>query len=68
MIVMIIYVLLVAAGEVLAFFVAQAFDGFVPSAWSMIFYMTLFFGVIWVMWPVAVFVTEKWFIKAEPAK
>ena len=42
MIVMIIYVLLVAAGEVLAFFVAQAFDGFVPSAWSMIFYMTLF--------------------------
>ena len=31
----------------------------------MIFYMALFFGVIWAMWPVAVFVTEKWFVKAD---
>ncbi len=68
MVVMIVYVLLVAAGEVLAFFLAQAFDSFVPSAWSMVFYMTLFFGVIWAMWPASVFVTEKWLVGAAPAK
>jgi len=68
MIVMIVYVLLVAVGEVIAFYVAQAFDGFVPSAWSMVFYMSLFFGVIWAMWPASVFVTEKWLIGAEAAK
>ena len=68
MIVMIVYVLLVGAGEVLAFFVAQAFDNFVPTAWSMIFYMTLFFGVIWAMWPASVFVTEKWLVSPEAAK
>lgn len=67
MIVMIIYVLLVAVGEVFAFFVAQVFDGLVPTAWSMIFYMSLFFGVIWAMWPASVWVTEKWFVKPEPA-
>lgn len=65
MIVMIVYVLLVAVGEVLAFFIAQAFDTLVPSAWSMIFYMALFFGVIWAAWPLAVFFTEKWLIKSD---
>ena len=65
MTVLIVYVLLVALGEVLAFFVAQAFDALVPAAWSMIFYMALFFGVIWGAWPLAVFVTEKWLVKSE---
>ncbi len=51
MTVIIVYVLLVGLGEVVAFFVAQAFDAMVPAAWSMIFYMALFFGVIWGMWP-----------------
>jgi hypothetical protein len=68
MIVMIIYVLLVAVGEVIAFFVAQVFDSMVPSAWSMIFYMTLFFGVIAAMWPVAVWITERWFVTAQAAE
>jgi hypothetical protein len=68
MIVMIVYVLLVAIGEVLAFFIARAFDSVVPSAWSMIFYMTLFFGVIWGVWPVAVWITERWFVRAEAAQ
>jgi hypothetical protein len=68
MIVMIVYVLLVAIGEVFAFFIARAFDSVVPSAWSMIFYMTLFFGVIWGVWPVAVWITERWFVSAEAAK
>jgi len=65
MIVMIVYVLLVAVGECAAFFVAQGFDSLVPAAWSMIFYMALFFGVIWAAWPIAVRITEKWFIKPE---
>jgi hypothetical protein len=65
MIVMIVYIVLVAIGEVLAFFVAQAFDTLVPAAWSMIFYMGLFFGVIWAAWPLAVFITEKWFVTPE---
>jgi hypothetical protein len=65
MIVMVVYVLLVAVGEVAAFFIAQAFDAMVPPAWSMIFYMVLFFGVIWAMWPVAVWITERWFVKPE---
>ena len=62
MVVMIVYVLLVMAGEVAAFFVANALDSFVPAAWSMIFYMALFFGVIWGAWPIAVYVTEKWLV------
>ena len=68
MIVMIIYVLLVAVGEVIAFLLGTALDGFVPSAWSMIFYMVLFFGVIWAMWPVAVWITEKWFVHPQGAR
>ena len=73
MIVMIVYVLLVAAGEVLAFGVSLMLDNFIPAGWSMIVAMGLFFGVIWAMWPLAVYVTEKWLVgagsaKAEPAK
>ena len=68
MLAIIIYVLLVVIGEVAAFFVAQAFDALVPPAWSMVFYMVLFFGVIACMWPVAVWVTEKWFVKPQAAK
>ena len=43
-------------------------DNFIPDGWSMIVAMALFFGVIWAMWPLAVFVTEKWLVGAEPAK
>lgn len=67
MLVMIVYVVLVLLGQVVVFFVAQAFDAFVPAAWSMVFYMALFFGVIWAMWPVAVRVTEKWLMKPPHA-
>jgi hypothetical protein len=68
MIVMIIYVLLVAAGEVVAFFIGQALDPLVPAAWSLIFAMALFFGVIAAMWPVSVWITERWFVSVEAAK
>jgi hypothetical protein len=65
MTVIIVYVLLVGLGEVVAFFVARAFDSMVPAAWSMIFYMALFFGVIWVMWPIAVAITEKYLVRSN---
>ena len=65
MTVMLVYVAIVVIGQVLAFFVARAFDGFVPAAWSMIFYMGLFFGVIWAAWPIAVRITEKYLMKSE---
>ena len=65
MTVIVVYVLLVAIGEVAAFFVAQGFDALVPAAWSMIFYMGLFFGVIWGAWPLAVRVTEKWLVRSD---
>jgi hypothetical protein len=65
MAVMLVYAALVAVGQVLAFYIAQAFDSFVPAAWSMIFYMSLFFGVIWAAWPIAVRITEKYLIKSQ---
>jgi hypothetical protein len=63
MTVILVYLALVVAGEVVVFFVAQAFDAMVPAAWSMVFYMALFFGVIWGAWPIAVSTTEKWLMK-----
>jgi len=65
MTVMLVYVAIVAIGQVLAFVVARAFDGFVPAAWSMVFYMALFFGVIWAAWPIAVRLTEKYLVKPD---
>ena len=65
MLVMIVYVVLVVIGETAAFIVCQALDSFIPSAWSMIIYMAAFFGVIWAMWPLAVFITERWFVSAR---
>ena len=65
MTVIVVYIAIVAVGEVIAFFLAQALDAMVPAAWSMIFYMALFFGVIWGAWPIAVAVTEKWLVRAD---
>jgi hypothetical protein len=60
MILIAIYVAMVVVCEVLAFFLGAALDQFVPSAWSMLVYMGMFFGVLWAAWPVSVFVTERW--------
>ena len=68
MVLIVVYVILVAVGEVAAFFVGQLFDAFVPSAWSMVFYMGLFFGVLWAAWPLAVFVTERWVVPQAAEK
>jgi hypothetical protein len=61
MILIVVYVVLVAIGEVIAFGIGAMLDGMFPT-WSMILYMALFFGVIAGAWPVAVFVTEKYIV------
>ncbi len=62
MILIIVYLAVVAVGEVGAFFVGELLDHFVPATWSMVMFMGLFFGVLWAAWPVAVYVTEKWVV------
>jgi hypothetical protein len=62
MVLILVYVVMAAIGEVIAFGVGQFFDSMIPSSWSMMVFMGLFFGVLWVAWPVAVFVTERWFV------
>ena len=65
--VMIVYVLLVFVAETAAFGVGTVLDRMVPSI-SMILFMVLFFGILAVCWPIAVMVTEKWFMpKARPS-
>jgi hypothetical protein len=61
MIVIIVYVLLVALGQVAAVAVGLILDKTVPAGWSVISAMVLFFAVFAVMWPAAVFITERWF-------
>jgi hypothetical protein len=65
MAVMVVYIVLVAVGEVIGFFIGSAIDRMVPASWSMIAYMAVFFGVIFGMWPVAVRITEKYLVSAE---
>ena len=68
MVIMIVYVLLATAGEVVAVSLGMLLDNVVPDGWNMIVAMALFFGVIFAMWPVAVFVTERWFMSPDAVK
>ncbi len=65
MTVLIIYVLLVAAFETAVFAVGIAVDSMIPTGWNVIVAMIMFFGVLWLMWPVAVFITERWFVGSK---
>ena len=67
MILMVVYVGLVVVAELIAFVIAQIVDPIVPATWSMLVFMGLFFGVLWLAWPLAVYITEKWLIPAEEA-
>jgi hypothetical protein len=60
MTVLIVYVLLVAVLEIAVFFAGVALDSLVPTGWNVIVAMTMFFGVLALAWPVAVYVTEHW--------
>jgi hypothetical protein len=62
MILIVVYVALVVICEFLAFLLGAALDQFLPSTWSMLVYMGMFFGVLWAAWPVAVFGTERWLV------
>lgn len=60
-----VYVILSIIGSFIAFFLGRIVDGFVPD-YSMIIFMALFFGNLWVMWPIAVKITEKYLYR-QPA-
>jgi hypothetical protein len=55
----IVYVLLVLVGELIAIQVGFFFDYAAPSL-SLPIALGLFFSVLWLMWPLAVYVTERW--------
>jgi hypothetical protein len=60
MTVLIVYVVLVAILETAIFFAGTALDTVVPAGWNVIVAMTMFFAVLALVWPVAVYVTETW--------
>jgi hypothetical protein len=65
MTVLVIYVLLVAIFEVVIVMVGLAVDSVVPAGWNVMVAVSMFFAVIWVMWPVAVYITERWFDRSS---
>jgi hypothetical protein len=68
MTVLIVYTVLVLVFETLVFTVGIALDSVVGEGWNLILAMVMFFGVIALMWPVAVFITERWLVSAQSAK
>jgi hypothetical protein len=60
MTVLVVYVLLVAILEVVVFYAGVALDSVVPSGWNVIVAMTMFFAVLALVWPVSVYITERW--------
>ena len=60
-----VYVILAIIGAFISFFLGRIVDRIVPD-YSMIIFMALFFGNLWVMWPIAVKATEKYLYR-KPA-
>ncbi|MBN9051444.1 MAG: hypothetical protein J0H78_18460 [Rhizobiales bacterium] len=56
---MVVYALLVIVGEIAAVELGLYLDAVVPS-FSLPIALALFFSVLVVMWPAAVFITERW--------
>ena len=56
---LIVYILLVVAGEFVAVQIGFYLDDAFPS-WSLPIALALFFAVLGLMWPLAVYVTERW--------
>jgi hypothetical protein len=65
MTVLVVYVLLVAVFEVFVVILGIAVDSIVPAGWNVVTAMVMFFAVIWGMWPVSVYITERWFDRPE---
>jgi hypothetical protein len=57
MLLLVVYLLLVIAGNVLAYFLGLAVERTLPSA-SLPAFLTMYFLVLWVSWIIAVRVTE----------
>jgi hypothetical protein len=70
MLAIIVYVAIVAIGEIVVFGIGVIVDELVSDSWSMIIYMAMFFGVIWGAWPPAVYITERWLMRSaeEPSQ
>ena len=64
---LIVYVLLVAVGEVFAAMLGIYLDR-VSATWSLPIALALVFSVIAFSWPLAVFVTDRWIPEKLPAK
>ena len=54
----VIYLVIVAIGQVIAFGIGRVFESQMPG-FSMLFFMALFFGVLWTAWPIAVALAER---------
>jgi cation transporter-like permease len=54
----VIYLVAVAIGEVAAFFIGRIVEQVMPQ-FSMLIYMGLFFGVLWLAWPLSVMMAER---------
>jgi hypothetical protein len=68
MTILIVYVLLVALFEGIVCFVGMAIDTIVPSGWNLIVAISMFFIVLAVMWPVSVYITERWLTSPDALK
>jgi hypothetical protein len=61
---LIVYCVVVAIGEVIAFGLGLVGERAFPSL-SMLIFMALFFGVLWGGWPLSVYITERWLMSGE---
>ncbi|MEW6449508.1 hypothetical protein [Leptospira sp. severe_002] len=57
-----VYVILAIIGAFISFFLGQIVDRVLPD-YSMIIFMAMFFGNLWLMWPIAVRITEKYILR-----
>ena len=65
---LVIYIVVIAIGEVIAYGLGRMVEGIYPS-FSMLIYMGMFFGVLWGGWPLAVQLTERWWDReTRPAR
>jgi len=56
---LVIYLIVIAIGEIIAYGLGRVAEDLFPS-FSMLIYMAMFFGVLWAGWPLAVQLTERW--------
>ena len=54
----VVYLVLVVAGEICAFFIGRIFEQMLPQ-FSMLIFMAMFFGVMWLAWPLAVMLADR---------